>query len=301
VPRGVRRALLVLLLCLVTAGLGLVLTPLVYRGLVGAGLLAPEKFLKVLRRMLLVPVLLVLFAALRPWRDGGPSSYGLLGPRARLGPGLVGFALSATAALGLLTVHFLSGWIRWEDPMPWMEGIRRAVWWLGAGVVLGLLEEWFFRGWLDRRLRARFSPAWSAVIVAVLFATLHAFKPSALEGETTRDVAGAWHALVGWIAHLFDLETFGPAFVGLCLFSLLQTALWRRTKTLWTPIGVHAAAIWVVRAHGGFTARDVERTWMGTKGLYDGPPAWALLLLALWLVTRRRSRGGPAEAAPPPV
>jgi membrane protease YdiL (CAAX protease family) len=293
----VRKTLLVLaLLGLVVVG-AVHATPPVHRWLVDAGLLAEEKFPKVLRRLLLIPMLLVLFAALRPWRDGGPTSYGLLGPRARARPALLAFAATAIVLLAMILWQGAEGWVRLLDPVPWGPALGRLAWWLGAGVVIALLEEWFFRGWLDRRFSRRVGPVASALLVALVFGLLHAFRPSRLGIQPTHDAAGAWEALLAWLSYLGDVGAFGPSFLGLFLASLLLTALYRRTGTLWTPVAAHAAAVWVIRAQTAFTERTVPRSWAGTKDLVDGPVGWAVLLLALATTLAARREGSGDRAA----
>jgi membrane protease YdiL (CAAX protease family) len=129
--------------------------------------------------------------------------------------------------------------------------------------------------------------------VAAVFAPLHAFKPSRVEMEVTHDVSGALEAIGAWLAQFGDLARIGPSMVGLFLLSLLLSAAWNRSRTLWAPIGIHAGGVWVVRSYGSLTDRDPQRTWAGTKELYDGPVAWAVLLVAAVLLwPRRTGRGG---------
>ena len=290
--RGARSLPIVLLAAAGIVAAAVLLTPPVYRWLLALDWIDADEFLKVLRRLLLFPLLIALFAWLKPWRDGGLASYGLLGEPARPSLFLRAYGLTAALLLALLVWHFAVGWLAWEDPFRSDKAFGRLGRWLGVGLVLGVLEEWFFRGWLERRLlRKAFAPVSAALVVALVYAAIHAFKPSRLDIEVTHDAAGALRALGWWFTHLVDPVAFGPTFVGLFLFSLVLTAAWRRWKTLWVPIGVHAAGITVLRSYGAFTDRDPQRTWAGTKELLDGPPAWILLVAALVLITR----GGVAQ------
>jgi membrane protease YdiL (CAAX protease family) len=285
--RGTPSLLLVLLSAAGIAAAAVLLTPPVYRWLLDAGAIDADEFLKVLRRLLLFPLLIALFAWLKPWRDGGPWSYGLLGASARPSLFIRAWTVTAALLLSLLAWHWLVGWLAWEDPLDAGKALGRLGRWLGVGLVLAVLEEWFFRGWLERRLlKKAFEPVSAALLVALLYAAIHAFKPSRLDVEVTLDAAGALRALGWWFTHLVDPVAFGPTFAGLFLFSLVLTAAWRRWKTLWVPIGIHAAGITVLRSYGAFTDRDPQRTWAGTKELLDGPPAWLLLVAALLLITR---------------
>lgn len=290
-----RRWILGALVLAVVALGGILLTPPVHALLVDWGWLAPEKFPKVIRRLVLIPVLIALFAMLRPWRDGGPRSYGLTGPHARPRVGLSAWAVTTLLVLGLFAWQFAEGWLRWREDIPWERVLPRTVRWIFTGVLLGVIEEWFFRGWLQRRFRRRWSWGVAAVWVAAIFAALHAFKPTNLNAPVSHDVAGAFEAIGMWLSHLANFEAFGPTFLGLFLLSLLLAALYRRTRTLWAPIGVHAAGIFWLKIDESFTVRWPPRTWAGTKALYDGWPVWGILLLvALWAL--RRGRNSPDGA-----
>lgn len=280
--------------------LSVVLAPSAYHALVGLGWLEPDRlaFAKVLRRCLLVPVAVIVLGAMRPWRDLGLAGMGL--QRDRLDRGLAAFLLCVLAVVTLLAVQVQLGWLRLEVDDPPGKVAWRIVKTLGTGVVVGLLEEWLFRAWLPRRLGRRLAPGLAVALALLAFAALHAFRPSNLRVPVEPTVAGAWEALGLWLGTLVDPAAFGASFLGLLLFGALLQALYRRTATLWAPVGVHAAAAWLVFAYGGVTEREPTPAWAGTKALYDGPLGWGLLLLALVLVLawpRARAPGHSAQRA----
>jgi membrane protease YdiL (CAAX protease family) len=302
VSSGLRRFLRFAFVFGLVAALGVLATPPVHRWLVDAGLLAEEKFPKVLRRLLLIPLLLVLFAFLRPWRDGRLASYGLRGPRARPGPLVTGFAVTALLFVALLAWQFGAGWLRWESPIQWGRAMWKVGRWIVGGLLIAVLEEWFFRGWMFRRFRRGMPTLPAVLVVAAVFALLHAFKPSHLGKDVTHDVEGALDALGTWFTHLIDPASFGPTFLGLFLFGLVLSGAYRSTGTLWASVGIHAAGVWVLRTHEHFTDRWPLRNWAGSKDLYDGWPAWVVLALAgLWLWTRPARWTEPdPDPRPPP-
>lgn len=279
--------------------LAVVLAPSVYHLLVGLGWLEPDRlaFAKVLRRCLLVPIAVLVLGGLRPWRDVGLAGMGL--SRANVAHGLRAFLLCVLAVLALLAVQVQLGWLRLELNEPPARVAWRIAKTLGTGVVVGMVEEWLFRAWLPRRLGRRLAAGWAAVLALLAFAALHAFRPSHLREAIEPSVAGAWEALGLWLGTLVDPAAFGASFLGLLLFGALLQALYRRTGTLWAPIGVHAAAAWLVFAYGGVTEREATPAWAGSKALYDGPLGWGLLLLALVLVQAwpRRAPAPPAQRA----
>lgn len=255
-------------------------------------------FLRVFRRLLVLPLVAVFLWRVRPWRGVGGDAYGLRGPNARARPFVLGFTLTLAALLGVLAWQLQQGWLRFEDPLRWGELARRLVTYLVGGFVIALFEEWFFRGWCVERVGRRLGPVPGVLVPAAIFALLHAFRPSRLEAPVTHDAAGALEALRGWGAHMIDLAAFGPAALGLFCFALLLTAAHVRTRTLWAPVGIHMAAVLVISSYGALTDRSPPRTWAGSRVLYDGPVIWALALVGAFVLWRGRDSSAPPAPAP---
>ena len=295
---------------------GAVFWPLAVAGVVGAAallcgpvhalLVAPgwladtdRDFLRVFRRLLVIPLVLVFLWRVRPWRGAAAADFGLRPSPARLRGALLGFGLTLLALLLILAWQLWMGWLTFEDPLRWGELARRAGLYLVGGLLVGLFEEWFFRGWLVARGTRDVGPRFGVLVSAVVFALLHAFRPSKLEVAVSHDAAGALAALRDWLEHMVDPVAFGPAALGLFCFALLLSAAYRRASSLWTPIGIHAAAVLVLFSYGALTDRAPERTWAGSRLLYDGPVAWLLCLgAAAWL--RRGGRDSAASRASGP-
>jgi membrane protease YdiL (CAAX protease family) len=291
-------------LALVVLGAAALAAP-AYDALVYVGLLdrpasdldADRTFLKVFRRLLLIPLVLLFLWRVRPWRDGGLGRYGLLGGTARLRPALGALVVTLLCLVVVIAAQFAFGWMHWEEPPRWATFGRRVLRMVPGGILLAIVEEFFFRGWLLERLRARFRLAAAVVASAAIYALVHAFRPTTLTVDVSHDFAGALQALAGWLAHALDVAAFGPSFLGLLLFGLLLAAAYLRSKTLWVPVGIHAAAVWVLFTYGALTERVPERNWAGTKRLYDGPLAWVLLAVFAFLLWPRKAVASPGEEA----
>jgi membrane protease YdiL (CAAX protease family) len=300
--RASRFTLLWTLVAMALAAAAVPLTPPVYRALVDWGWIDPhataggDPFGKVLRRLLLVPIAVLVLAVFRPWRRSASPDMGLTGANARPRAGLTGFLGTVGVMLALLAVHVALGWLVVEVNEPAGRVGRRVVKTLLEALLVATIENWFFRAWLPHVATGWFGARWADPFAILLFGAVHAFRASNLDGPLTHDTAGAWEALKGWCATLFDPAAFGPAFFGLVLFGTLLTLAYRRSRTLWLPIGIHAAGIWVLLAYGAFTERVGQPAWAGTKALYDGIPGWVVLALAiLWI----RSWKPVPDAAPP--
>jgi membrane protease YdiL (CAAX protease family) len=248
-------------------------------------------FLKVFRRLLLVPLAIVFLWRVRPWREGS-GDYGLRGPRARRRPALVGYGGVILALVAVLLWQGAEGWLRMEDPPRWGEFSWRVCKYIVGGLAAGFIEEWFFRGWLyDQFQRRHGRVAVSVLMSSLLYALVHAFRPTSLVRDVSHDAAGAFEALCSWMGHGLS-----PAFLagaaGLFCFALLLTAVYRRTNTLWTAIAVHAGAVLVLSTYGAITDRPEGLTpaWAGTRLLYDGLPVMGILLIGAILFRPRSDR-----------
>ena len=286
-------------------GLSAVLTPTVHHTLMDLGWLDSAKeaqlggFLRVLRRLLVIFGLGVLFWRLRPWRDTSLEALGLRGAYAKQAPVWRAALLTALAALVILAIHATSGWLEFEDPLRWEKIIRRCFTWAARALLLALIEEWFFRGWLFGRWSRSFGAARAALYSSAIFGVIHAFRPSNFKGDVPLTIGGALEALQEWALLALDPTRFLPAAFGLFLFGLVLCAAMHRTQSLWTPIAIHAVGVWVVSLHPSITNRWPKESWAGSGQLLDGPPGWALLLAGLYLLTRtpRRDALRPAPDA----
>jgi membrane protease YdiL (CAAX protease family) len=131
--------------------------------------------------------------------------------RAEFGTGAaIGWALALAAVLPLLLSGNLHGRILWQPGSP--VAILLA---LGTLLAASLAEEVVFRGYLYRRLGDATGPAWSALILSILFgvALVASHRPP-------------------------NLLT---ALVDCTLFGLILTIAYQRTHALWLGWGLHFA------------------------------------------------------------
>jgi membrane protease YdiL (CAAX protease family) len=282
VARGVAEPLLLTaILSAVIVGAAL-LTPVIYPLAVAAGFGDDDSdFLRVYRRLLILGAVAVLFCRYRPWRDGDLASYGLRWTSGNIRGALVAAAVTAAVVVATIAVHFALGMLVWRNPIDWAAVASRAGKYLVAGIVIGLLEELFFRGWTLRRMTFAWGPAVAASAASAMYAGVHAFKPRNLSVAVSHDWSGCLSAFAQWIAFAFDLQRFGPTFAGLFLLGIVLTFLTWRSGSIVPAIAVHSAGILFLYSYGTLTQRVEEMSWAGGAALYDGPLVWLLLLIAL--------------------
>ena len=256
---------------------------------VSVGVLEDDEYLRSFRRLLTVALAVAVLAGFRPWRDGDLASYGLRGSRAGWAPAAKAFAAAALLAAALLALDGALGLWSWRrDVDGWALALRVGRYLPGAALA-ALVEEWLFRGWMVRRLARCLPLGAAAVVAAVLFGALHAFRPAFQSRGAVRDPWRGLQALGEGLARLVDPAQFGPFFLGLTLFALVLTAAWLRTGTLWTAVGAHAGAVWVLYGFSPLLRWAPGPAWLGTRTVADGVPAW-LVLAALTVVLWPRGR-----------
>jgi len=243
-------------------------------------------------RRWLALVTLALFLALRraiPWRDLARRG---MRPRGR-GAGLR-FGLAAGLGAGVLYVGMVlsSGHASLASPDP-LGLAGRVLEYAAGAAIIGLVEELFFRGILFRAMLRDWG-VWPALIgSSAVFAVLHA-------------ISGGLRAGLGWQPWLgFELlATYYTVdgspwpdirlMVGLLLLGILLCLLYLRTGSLWAPIGLHAAVVYVTRLSKKIVERspDFPEWFLGDPVfLVSGVAVWAVLAGAILLLPRLAPAG----------
>jgi membrane protease YdiL (CAAX protease family) len=259
---------------------------------VAVGLLDSDEYLRGFRRLLTLALVVAVLAGFGPWRDGGLASYGLRGSRASVRSAVDGFVAAAVLTIAVLALDRAAGLWSWRQGIDAGAVAFRVGRFLPGAVLAALVEEWLFRGWMVRRLARRLPLAAAALVSALVFGALHAFRPAFHYRGAVRDPWRGLEAVGEGLARLVDPAQFGPLFLGLMLFALALTAAWLRSGTLWTAIGAHAGAVWVAYGSSPLMSWTTGSSWLGGKAIADGAPAWlvlAALTVVLW------PRGRPAE------
>ncbi len=262
-----------LCVCLLIAGL---LTPL----LVAPGWIAVEPH-RLMGRLAQLLILIGLWPFLA-WQ--GLAQRAALGyeiGRSALGYALVGGWILGVLMLGALFLVLLILGIRVPDPESG-EGLAilglglKA---LGAGLMIALLEESFFRGALYTAIRQEEGVGAAVIWSSGLYAAVHFLKPSALPDAVAFDTSRA----LWMIAYVFiDLWQWKNLDSGIALFlaGLLLAWIRERAGHLGWCIGIHAGWVFVIQLGRGLTDGNPEATWGWLVGSYDGVIGW---LAALWI------------------
>jgi hypothetical protein len=199
--------------------------------------------------------------------------------------GLAGGWVLGVGILGMLVGTLLLLQIRIPDPdIPVQTAwwIEKALGVLLAGLLIGLLEETFFRGALFAAVRRRGGAVQAAGWSALLYALVHFLKPHGLPPGVAFDWAGAW-------------LMFQQVFTGLCawqhldsLAALLAAGLFlglvrERSGHIGWCIGLHAGWVFVIQLTRRATDQPEGAALGFLVGDYDGVIGWLAALWIAWL------------------
>ncbi|WP_213380925.1 CPBP family intramembrane glutamic endopeptidase [Allochromatium tepidum] len=267
------RFFLYLLVCLMLAAL---LTP----ALMAAGWIAIEPH-RVMGRLAQLLILVGLWPFLR-WQGlarrealgYGPSW--LVLRRSIIGGWVLGVLILVALVLALLELE-----IRLPDTSPdsWSQTALRVAQALIGGLLIGVLEETFFRGALYSAIR-RHSGVRSAMIwSAALYAVLHFMKPGELPEPAAFDGLGALRMFVYVFVDLFQWKHL-DSLAALFMVGLLLALVRERTGHIGWCIGLHAGWVLVIQVNRRLTDGNDDSPLSFLVGDYDGTIGW---LAALWI------------------
>ena len=167
------------------------------------------------------------------------------------------------------------------------------------GLVVGVVEETFFRGLMYRAIARESGFAAAAWCTALVYASIHFFARVKIPAE---DVAwdSGFRLLGGALANFSHPLAIVDSFVTLTLVGLLLALVRRRTGAIAACIGLHMGWVWVMKSTLA-VSREVEPSaYAHLVSRFDGytgwlVAAWAALLILVarqcgWLVSPADSR-----------
>jgi uncharacterized protein len=181
----------------------------------------------------------------------------------------------------VLAIALLELEIRLPDPTPesWTRIAARVVQALIGGLLIGLLEETFFRGALYSAIRRRDGVRSAMVWSAALYAVLHFMKPGALPESMAFDATGALWMFTHVFIDLFQWQNL-DSLVALFVVGLFLALVRERTGHIGWCIGLHAGWVLVIQVNRRLTDGNDDSPLSFLVGDYDGTIGW---LAALWI------------------
>lgn len=253
---------------------------------------------RVMGRLAQLFILLGLWPFLKWCHLDRPAALGFGIPRRAFVRSIIlGWALGVLILLLLIAALLVLG-IRVPD-MPeqhWLLVLlQKSAGVLISGLLIGLLEETFFRGALFGAIRQRDGLRSAVVWSALLYALLHFMKPHALPEGVVFDWSGTWSMFihvftgVGQWRHLSSI-------VALFMVGVFLALVRQRTGHIGWDIGLHAGWVFVIQVSRRFTDGDDNAALAFLTGDYDGVIGWlaavwiGLLAWLYWRLTETRGR-----------
>ena len=226
-----------------------------------------------------------------------------LADRRSLGYGIQGHAFRRAVALGwfegvaillMLALALVALEIRLPDAdlELWPYLAKKALQALIGGLLIGVLEETFFRGALYTEIRRRDGVASAVVWTALLYMLVHFMKPSGLPEGVPFDWAGAWQMFGSVFIDVFQWKHLS-SMAALFMVGVFLALVRERTGHIAWGIGLHAGWVFVIQVTRRMTDGNPEAPTAFLVGSYDGIIGWlaavwiGLLALVFWGWTRR--------------
>ncbi len=244
-------------------------------------------FGRVYRRILLLLTLVLGYLARRSL---GAISLGGFGagtrPGCQFGSGWLLGILSFGIFLALLVILGERS-ILLKTPADWPLRIGLA---LGSGLLVGIIEETIFRGFLLGGLLREWSRLVAVLLSSTLFSAVH-FLHAKIPVTSRFDLDVGLRALVAHVRPLAQPSTLLP-FIGLVLVGVALAYAYLWTDSLPFAIGLHAGWIFLGKIDGFLLRERTSVQWLyGQQGILAGVLGWAFLLLMLPLLRLWTARG----------
>jgi len=267
--------------------LSAILAPLLFK-------ILPYKFERIFNRLVMIGTLGAMLAFIRI-RSESFKAYGLIGGPSSFRYLCIGFGVAIVFLSVLVGLKINLGLAYWRPTdMYWLKLLWKVFYLTMTGLLIGVIEEFFFRGFIFKTLTDKFK--WnlllSVLLTSVFYAVLHFinYKKIFIGSEPTFFDS---LKLITTPIHSF---TFFPQFwhecLGLFFFGIVLNILVIHTKSLYPSIGLHAGCVFFIKLDGSFIDylnKDVY--WYSSDLMYDGFLGWIFLFLIGWTIRQIVSKG----------
>lgn len=252
--------------------------------------LVPFHLYRIMSRMILI-VSFILFYYFRE-RFGIQSIKSLGYDRSLKWTGLcaVGY-LFAVLSMGTIMVFMLKTNIRFvvDDILPtWFVKVSGYVF---AGLLVAVIEECFFRGFIFQSLLKDTSLAISLIITNLFYSLVHFMRPVEYGEMGILNLTSSLKAVPLFFIPIYaNFVNILPELIGLFLVGLVLSFAYIRTKSLAMSIGLHASWILGIKSISLFTdSTRIGSFWMNGTVVAQ-PFTWVVLIAIIFLLNHRFMR-----------
>jgi len=161
-----------------------------------------------------------------------------------------------------------------------------------GGLLIGLIEETFFRGAMYQAIRSQGKVLSAITFTSLLYAAVHFIDPIKLTEPV--DWFSGLQILSGSFWQLGDEATF-DSFIALFAVGAFLGLVREHTNNIAHCIGLHAGWVLIIKCTKQFTSNNHGSEWAFLTGTYDGITGYlaaiwlALLMLLYWLYLKRQA------------
>lgn len=200
---------------------------------------------------------------------------------------VIGFLSGALAILFITVPEVVFGPRYLRTPILISDCIQRFFKGLLTGVTVGIVEEFFFRGFIFVHLERAIRKWPGILITSIFYSAVHFLNNGQIFIPKNPQLGDAFRLLFGVLepfAHQTDKVL--PEFFGLFLFGILLNIAFCRTRSLFLSIGIHAGAVFCIKFQNSFIRKgpDVYDPIFGGTPHYDGLFEWFVLVLFCFAV-----------------
>lgn len=205
-----------------------------------------------------------------------------------------GFFLAVASMALLGCVMFFAGALDPGLSDPLFSILRASGKALMTALMVGFLEELFFRGILFRGLLEDSRPAIAFAGANLFYAVSHFFKPPESFLLTGIDPLAGFRFLALCLTPFLDPAAILPGIIGLFIIGCVLSYALLRTGSLYLSIGLHAGWVFAIKTlplYGYFTRDDLGWVFGAKPKLVSGAATWVGILLVgavVHVMTRRR-------------
>lgn len=149
-----------------------------------------------------------------------------------------------------------------------------------GGLLVGLIEEVFFRGMMHTGMRRTLAFWPTALLTGAFYAAVHFIRPAELPAGAALDLPASLSMLLQGLAGLFEVAAIHDSFVALLVAGVLLSMVRERTGSICWVIGIHAGWVLVIKLTKMLTDADGANGLSILVGHYDKVTGW---LAAIWL------------------
>ncbi|HOG23908.1 MAG TPA: CPBP family glutamic-type intramembrane protease [Candidatus Omnitrophota bacterium] len=258
------------------------LTPFLYDFL-------PFKFERIFNRLVMIGTLLAIVIFVRIKKET-LRRFGLLWEKNSLSLLAMGFLAGILTLLLTSALNIVFNNARFVIPslslMDWVSKVSLA---LATGLLIGVIEEFFFRGFIFRFLQKAFKNRvlMAVLVTCVFYSLIHFIGMKKIFIGPDPDFIDGLKLIGAPFVSLAEWPRFWPEAVGLFLFGFALNTAAYKSGSLYPSIGLHAGCVFFIRLDDLFIKFQGERTmFWGSKLVYDGVIGWVFLMLLACILYR---------------